>query len=29
MQEDGESLDMLNLSVDEIAFYRALVDNES
>ncbi|TCT45176.1 type I restriction endonuclease subunit R [Vibrio crassostreae] len=29
MQEDGELLDKLNLSVDEIAFYRALVDNES
>jgi type I restriction enzyme R subunit len=29
MQEDGELLDELNLSVDEIAFYRALVDNES
>ncbi|CAK2831516.1 Type I restriction enzyme HindI endonuclease subunit [Vibrio crassostreae] len=29
MQEDGELLDKLNLSVDEITFYRALVDNES
>ncbi|MEZ8602738.1 type I restriction endonuclease subunit R [Vibrio splendidus] len=29
MQEDGELLDKLNLSVDEIAFYRALIDNES
>ncbi|PMM99669.1 DEAD/DEAH box helicase [Vibrio lentus] len=29
MQEDGELLDKLNLSIDEIAFYRALVDNES
>ncbi|MEZ8465425.1 type I restriction endonuclease subunit R [Vibrio splendidus] len=29
MQEDRELLDKLNLSVDEIAFYRALVDNES
>ncbi|EDK28859.1 Restriction enzyme type I helicase subunit [Vibrionales bacterium SWAT-3] len=29
MQEDSELLDKLNLSVDEIAFYRALVDNES
>ncbi|MCL4120544.1 UNVERIFIED_CONTAM: hypothetical protein GTU68_041409 [Idotea baltica] len=29
MQEDGELLDKLNLSVDEMAFYRALVDNES
>ncbi|WP_394245986.1 type I restriction endonuclease subunit R [Vibrio profundi] len=29
MQEDGELLNKLNLSVDEIAFYRALVDNES
>lgn len=29
MQEDGELLDKINLSVDEIAFYRALVDNES
>ncbi|WP_435247751.1 type I restriction endonuclease subunit R [Vibrio sp. nBUS_14] len=29
MQEDGELLEKLDLSVDEIAFYRALVDNES
>ncbi|MDV7106252.1 type I restriction endonuclease subunit R [Vibrio sp. TH_r3] len=29
MQEDAELLDKLNLSVDEIAFYRALVENES
>ncbi|MEZ8627463.1 type I restriction endonuclease subunit R [Vibrio splendidus] len=29
MQEDGELLVKLDLSVDEIAFYRALVDNES
>ena len=29
MQEDAEMLDKLNLSVDEIAFYRALVENES
>ncbi|MEZ8404317.1 type I restriction endonuclease subunit R [Vibrio cyclitrophicus] len=29
MQEDGKLLEKLDLSVDEIAFYRALVDNES
>ncbi|WP_076586743.1 type I restriction endonuclease subunit R [Vibrio ostreicida] len=29
MQEDAEMVDKLNLSVDEMAFYRALVDNES
>ncbi|WGW00167.1 type I restriction endonuclease subunit R [Vibrio sp. YMD68] len=29
MQEDSELLDKLKLSVDEIAFYRALVENES
>ncbi|WP_234497918.1 type I restriction endonuclease subunit R [Vibrio maritimus] len=29
MQEDAAMLDRLNLSVDEIAFYRALVENES
>lgn len=29
MQEDAELLDKLNLSVDEMAFYRALVENES
>lgn len=29
MKEDGELLEKLDLSVDEIAFYRALVDNES
>ncbi|HIH0941271.1 TPA: type I restriction endonuclease subunit R [Vibrio cholerae] len=29
MQEDAEMLDKLNLSIDEIAFYRALVENES
>ncbi|MCY9829191.1 type I restriction endonuclease subunit R [Vibrio chagasii] len=29
MQEDGELLEKLDLSVDEIAFYRALIDNES
>ncbi|EAS44210.1 type I restriction endonuclease subunit R [Photobacterium profundum] len=29
MQEDAALLDKLNLSVDEIAFYRALVENES
>ncbi|MEZ9437044.1 type I restriction endonuclease subunit R [Vibrio atlanticus] len=29
MQEDGDLLEKLDLSVDEIAFYRALVDNES
>lgn len=28
MQEDAEMLDKLNLSVDEIAFYRALIENE-
>ncbi|WP_282111254.1 type I restriction endonuclease subunit R [Shewanella algicola] len=28
MQEDAEMLDRLNLSVDEIAFYRALIENE-
>lgn len=28
MQEDGELLDKLNLSIDEVAFYRALVENE-
>ncbi len=29
MQEDAEMVDKLNLSVDEMAFYRALVENES
>ena len=29
MQKDAELLDKLNLSVDEMAFYRALVENES
>ncbi|MEZ9512175.1 type I restriction endonuclease subunit R [Vibrio breoganii] len=29
MQEDAALLDKLNLSVDEIAFYRALVENEA
>lgn len=29
MEEYGELLDKLNLFVDEIAFYDALVDNES
>ncbi|RKF22275.1 type I restriction endonuclease subunit R [Alginatibacterium sediminis] len=29
MQEDAEMLERLNLSVEEIAFYRALVENES
>lgn len=29
MQEDADMLEKLNLSVDEIAFYRALVDNEA
>lgn len=29
MQADAEMMDRLNLSVDEIAFYRALVINES
>ncbi|MPW31897.1 HsdR family type I site-specific deoxyribonuclease [Agarivorans sp. B2Z047] len=29
MQGDAELLDKLNLSVDEIAFYRALVENEA
>ncbi|HBV76928.1 MULTISPECIES: type I restriction endonuclease subunit R [Vibrio] len=29
MQEDADMLNKLNLSVDEIAFYRALVENES
>ncbi|PSW11459.1 DEAD/DEAH box helicase [Photobacterium rosenbergii] len=29
MQEDAALLDKLNLSIDEIAFYRALVENES
>ncbi len=29
MQEDAEMLDRLNLSVDEIAFYRALIENEA
>ncbi len=29
MQEDAELLDKLNLSVDEMAFYRALVENEA
>ncbi len=29
MQEDAEMLNKLNLSIDEIAFYRALVENES
>jgi type I restriction enzyme R subunit len=28
MQKDAEMLDKLNLSVDEIAFYRALIENE-
>lgn len=28
MQKDAEILDKLNLSVDEIAFYRALIENE-
>ena len=27
MQEDAEMVDKLNLSVDEMAFYRALVEN--
>lgn len=29
MQEDADMLEKLNLSVDEIAFYRALVENEA
>lgn len=29
MQEDAKLLDKLNLSVDEMAFYRALVENEA
>ncbi len=29
LTKDQHALDKLNLSVDEIAFYRALVDNES